>query len=125
MTEHYKRILLFTLGVIFALLGLIGIFLPLLPTTPFMILSAACFAESSPRFHQMLLNNRWFGKELRDWEENKTMKRATKVKATWIILFTFSVSVLILWGKPVWQLTLILIAAILLFFLWRIAEEKS
>ena len=125
MKENIKRSLYLLFGILFFLVGIIGIFLPILPTTPFMILSAACFAESSPRFHQMLLNNRWFGEDLRQWEENKTIKRLTKIRATWIILFTFSITILILWGNILWQLLLILTAIILLFFLWRISEESE
>lgn len=125
MKENIKRSLYLLFGILFFLVGIIGIFFPILPTTPFMILSAACFAESSPRFHQMLLNNRWFGEDLRQWEENKTIKRLTKIRATWIILFTFSITILILWGNILWQLLLILTAIILLFFLWRISEESE
>jgi len=60
---------LIILGWFFVLLGLIGVVLPILPTTPFMIVAAALFAKSSPRFHQMLLNNKYVSEVLRDWDE--------------------------------------------------------
>lgn len=123
MTEHLKRTLFLIFGGLFFLVGIIGIFLPILPTTPFMILSAACFAESSPRFHKMLLNNRWFGEDLQQWEANRTMKRVTKKRATWVIVLTFSASILILWGNYLLQVALLCTAALLLFFMWRIAEH--
>lgn len=124
MKEKIKQSLFFLFGSLFFLLGFIGIFLPLLPTTPFMILSAGCFANSSRRFHQMLLNNRWFGEELRQWEKNKTMKRSTKIKGTVIIVLTFSITILILWNNSLHQVLLILLAVILLFFVWRVPEQK-
>lgn len=122
MTKSLKQSTFLVLGSLFFMVGLIGVLVPVLPTTPFMILSAACFAESSPRFHKMLLNNRWFGDDLRRWECSKTMQRATKKRATWIIIITFTLSVSILWGNTLWQLLLLLTALLLLFFLWRIAE---
>ena len=125
MRENIKRTIFLVSGSLFFVVGLIGVLVPILPTTPFMILSAACFAESSPRFHKMLLNNRWFGEDLRRWEDNKTMKRATKKRATWIIVITFTLSISILWGNTVWQLLLLCTALLLLFFLWRIAEQSK
>lgn len=122
MKKHLKRTLFLAFGSVFFILGLVGILLPILPTTPFMILSAACFAESSPRFHQLLLNNRWFGEDLQRWERNKTMKRTTKKRATWVIVISFTLSISILWEHTMVQLLLFFLALVLLFLLWRIAE---
>ncbi len=113
------------LGGLFFLTGLLGVVLPLLPTTPFMILSATCFAKSSPRFHQALLHNRWIGEDLRRWENSRTMQRATKVRATWVIGVTFALSISALWGNLGLQLMLLVIALLLLFFLWRVAEKNT
>ena len=123
MTKTLKRHLYFILGGLFFLTGLLGVVLPILPTTPFMILSAACFAKSSPRFHQALLDSRWIGRDLRRWEKSRTMLRATKRKATWVICVTFTFSIGLLWGNQGLQLMLLGIALLLLFFLWRVAEE--
>ena len=125
MRKHLSRWFFFSLGGLFFLLGLIGVLLPLLPTTPFMILAAACFARSSPRFHQALLNNRWFGQDLRRWEDTKTMHRSTKKRATIVIIITFAVSIAILWGRLELQIMLVCLASILLFFIWRIAEHTK
>ncbi|VAW45201.1 Inner membrane protein YbaN [hydrothermal vent metagenome] len=124
MRQKIKRWFLFVAGGVFFSLGLIGVLLPLLPTTPFMILAAACFASSSPRFHQALLNNRWFGADLRRWESTHTMKRATKKRATFLIILTFSFSIVLLWESIVLQGMLFGIATLLLFFLWRIPEKS-
>ncbi len=125
MIHIVKRQFYLILGVVFFLTGLIGVVLPILPTTPFMILAAACFAKSSPKFHQALLNNRFIGADLRRWEAEKTMLRITKIRATWVIVLMFSISIAVLMGKLWLQALLILIAVILLFFLWRVAEAQN
>ncbi len=118
-----KKGVLIGCGWFFIALGAIGVVLPILPTTPFLILALGCFAKSSPRFHQMLLNNRWFGPALREWEATHRMSRQTKKRSTLMIIATFSISILILSGRPYLQLMLLSCAAILLFFLWRIKES--
>ncbi|MDQ6976954.1 MAG: YbaN family protein, partial [Ghiorsea sp.] len=105
------------------LLGLIGVALPILPTTPFMILATALFAKSSPRFHHMLLNNKYIGDVLKDWEERHVVRRSIKKRATMLIFITFSISIAILHEQVGLQLMLVAIALILLFLLWRIKED--
>ena len=59
-------------------LGLLGVVLPVLPTTPFLLLAAACFARSSPRLHGWLLNHPTFGPPIRNWEEHGAISRKAK-----------------------------------------------
>ena len=125
MLHIVKRQMYLMLGVMFFLTGLVGIVLPILPTTPFMILAAGCFAKSSPRFHQALLNNRWIGQDLQRWEKEHTMLRITKIRATWVIVIMFSISITVLMGKLWLQAMLVGIGIILLFFLWRVPESKN
>lgn len=66
------------LGFVFLGLGAIGIVLPLLPTTPFVLLSAACFARSSERWHRWLLANETFGPMIRNWEERRCISCRVK-----------------------------------------------
>ena len=122
MKEILKNHLLITLGWVFVVIAVIGVVLPLLPTTPFLIVALALFSKSSPRFHQMLLDNKWFGPALKQWETTKTLSRKTKRKSTVLITITFAVSIAILSGRPYLQLMLVSIALILLFFIWRIDE---
>ena len=56
-------------------------------------------------------------------KKRSTKKKATKKKATWVILFTFSLSIAILWGNYFWQIMLLIMAAVLLFLMWRIDEH--
>jgi uncharacterized membrane protein YbaN (DUF454 family) len=75
------------LGLLCLVLGGIGVVVPLLPTTPFVLLAAACFAKSSPRMHAWLLNSELFGPMLRDWEAN----RCISYKVKWLALFMMAV----------------------------------
>lgn len=74
------------LGLLFVALGAIGVVLPLLPTTPFILLAAACFARSSPRMHAWLHRSRLFGPSLRDWEHNHCVRRRARWMAVLMIL---------------------------------------
>jgi len=123
MPTKIKHILLIILGWLFIFLGVIGAVLPLLPTTPFLILALACFAESSPRFHRMLLNNKWFGPALAQWEQTKTLRRNIKHKVMLLIIATFGISIFVLSGRTGLQLMLVSFCLILLFFVWRIKES--
>lgn len=125
MTSTLKKYLLISLGWCFVALAIIGAFLPLLPTTPFLIVALGIFSKSSERFHQMLLNNRWFGPGLRQWEAEKTVTRQTKRRATALIILTFAISIAILHGRIGLQCMLIGIAALLLFFIWRLRETQG
>ncbi len=76
-----KRPLFFIGGCIFLTLGVIGAVLPLLPTTPFVLLSAFCFANSSPRFHTWLHRHPYFGKIIKNWQENRSIPAKAKYLA--------------------------------------------
>lgn len=73
--------LLIALGCCFSVLAFAGIFLPVLPTTPFVLLAAACFAKSSPRFHNWLVNHRHFGPILHHWQTSRSMPKRAKIIA--------------------------------------------
>lgn len=62
-------------------LGTLGIIVPVLPTTPFLLLAVACFMRSSERLLNWLLNNRWFGKYIRNYQEGKGIPKKTKIVA--------------------------------------------
>lgn len=76
-----KRWAFLVLGVFFTALGIVGAFLPLLPTTVFLIIAAACFARSSPRLEAWLMTHPRFGPTLAAWRENGAIPRKAKVMA--------------------------------------------
>jgi len=125
MRKKIKKYLLILFGFLFVALGLIGALLPILPTTPFLLLALACFANSSPRFHQMLLHNRWFGNALQQWESDRSITRGSKVKAMIMIVVTFTVSIAILDGRIQLQLGLLFMGSVLLIFMWRLKEAEG
>ncbi|WP_424776180.1 YbaN family protein [Neisseria cinerea] len=75
------RYLLIICGGLSLLLGIIGIFLPLLPTTPLVLRSASCWAKVSPRFHSWLHRHRYFGPMVHNWEKNRAVPRKAKIFA--------------------------------------------
>ncbi|MDG1206896.1 MAG: YbaN family protein [Pseudomonadales bacterium] len=77
----FKRRLYLGLGFVALALGIIGIPMPVLPTTPFLLLSAWCFARSSERWHQWLLANDTFGPVIASWEQSRCISIRTKVMA--------------------------------------------
>ena len=114
-----QRILLLTLGWLAIVLGTLGIVLPLLPTTPFMLLAAWCFARSSPRFHHWLLWRSPFGRYLRYWQQHRAMPPGAKGRAICLIVVTFAISIALvhLWWV---RILLLVMLTILLLFMWRI-----
>jgi len=104
------RILLIIAGTFFVGLGIVGIFVPVLPTTPFLLLAAACYARSSQRFYGWLLNNKWFGNYIRNYLERKGVPLKIKlvtITLLWIAIgssIAFAVQILVI------RLILVLIA---------------
>lgn len=80
------RAVLLTLGWLFVGLAGLGIVLPVLPTTPLLLLAAACFARSSPRLYRKLLDSRTFGPMIRNWRETRSISRRAKFNAITLLL---------------------------------------
>lgn len=85
----------FALGLLSVALGVVGIVLPLLPTVPFMILAAFCFARSSERMHNWLMQHERFGPAIADWQTNGAISLTAKRYATLSIVVVFMISVVI------------------------------
>ncbi|OAN48083.1 hypothetical protein A6A04_04820 [Paramagnetospirillum marisnigri] len=75
------RLALLGLGWVFFGLGMVGVFLPVMPTTPFMLVALWCFAKSSERFHAWLFHHRLFGPPLRQWERHRVIPLYAKLAA--------------------------------------------
>ena len=88
----YKQ-LLFLSGCLSLALGFIGALLPIVPTTPFLILAAYCFSKSSPRVHSWLTGLPYFGDAIIDWETNKVIRPKAKLLSVFVIVLVFSGSI--------------------------------
>ncbi len=82
------RFLLQALAIVFLVLGIVSIFLPVLPTTPFLLLASACYARSSIRFYNAMMNHRRLGPPLRTWKEKRAISRKNKVLAVGLLTVT-------------------------------------
>ena len=116
-----KRGLYLIVGLLSLLLGVIGIVVPLLPTVPFILLAAFCFARSSERLHRWLMRHPWFSEALNNWQTkgalNKTLKRRAMIMTT--LSFAISISVVpLIWVKVM----LLVMLCGLLIYLWQIPE---
>jgi len=96
MRTTAKRRLLIVAGTLSTGLGIIGIFIPILPTTPFLLLAAACYIRSSERFYQWLINNRIFGAYIRSYIEGRGMP--IRIKIFTILLLWLAIGLSIAFG---------------------------
>ncbi|MGB1261420.1 MAG: YbaN family protein [Cognaticolwellia sp.] len=106
-------------GLFFVGLAFIGAFLPLLPTTPFLLVAAACFAKSSPRLHKMLLDNKVFGPLIYHWQQSRSIPKRAKVVAL------TSMALAVLWScyilPVIWlKLLVVVLVAWPFIFVWRL-----
>ena len=123
----FAKALCLLLGFASLILGSIGIILPILPTTPFLLLSAGCFARSSDKFYRWLINNKILGAYIRSYREGTGMPLRIKIftiSFLWItILFSIVFLIAIIWVK--YLLVIIAIAVSLHIVLIRPKEEKK
>lgn len=115
-----KRGILILLGVLALALGLLGVLLPGLPTTPFVLVAAACFAKASPTLHGHLVRNRFLGPMIRDWERHRSLPRRVKWMASAIMLVTVGFSVWLMADLPLLQAGTVAMAAVGVIVIWRI-----
>ena len=110
------------LGTIFLGLAVLGIVLPVLPTTPFLLLAAACYARASTRLHAWLLARPSLGPIIEHWQRSRSLAPGIKRRALVIILATFSVSIILV-GEPALRVALAAGGAVLLVFLARLPSQ--
>lgn len=117
------RVLYLTLGCAFVALGIAGALLPVLPTTPFMLLAAACFARASHRFYNWLLNTRAFGPLILEWREHHSIPYRTKLVAIGLMAITLAASIILTVHEPWLQIALAAFGALLGIWLYRIPSR--
>lgn len=117
------KLLLIVLAFMSLILGICGIFLPVLPTTPFLLLSAWLFSRSSHRLHIWLLNHGIFGRYIRDFQEEKALALRVKVISVSFLWIAMLFSMLWVGNQRIWLQTLLLVIAI--GVTWHILSFKT
>ncbi len=117
--------LLISIGLLCTGLGVIGIFVPLLPTTPFLLLAAACFARSSERFHNWLVSHNRLGPMISGYLDGSGIPLRAKRIAITLVWLTLGSSTLLL-VKPIWAQGLLMLLAIgITWYLWQLPVRKE
>lgn len=115
---------LIIIGVIAVVLAVLGLFLPLLPTTPFLLLASACFARGSDRMHRWLLNHGVFGAYLRSFEEGQGIPLRGKVVAISLLWVSMTVSITMVQHLALRAL-LAAIAVAVTVYLWKFVPTRA
>ncbi len=111
MPAKLKRRLLIVAGTMATAIGIIGVFVPILPTTPFLLLAAACYLRSSQKFYHWLLNNRLFGAYVRNYLQGRGMPRKIKIFTILLLWTTITCSIVFAVQSLIIRIILLVIAA--------------
>lgn len=107
----WRRRAFLVIGSVALAIGVVGIFVPLLPTTPLVILASACYLRGSERAHRWLLGHRWFGPVIAEWRETRSVPAAAKWIAVVQIAVSFTVTLLLLPASTYGRAGLVLLGA--------------
>jgi uncharacterized membrane protein YbaN (DUF454 family) len=119
------RVVLAALGFVCVGVGVAGMFLPVLPATPFFLLAAACFARASARFYNWLLNHRVVGPTVREWQTHRSIPYRTKLWAIALMCGTLAISTLFFVEGLVLKLLLAALGVLLALWLWRVPSRDA
>ena len=112
-----KRMFFLISGWLSLSLGVIGIFVPVLPTTCFVLLAAYCFSRSSERLYFRLRAHKLFGPLIVDWEDNHVIRLKAKIMAT-SLLIVMGVLPLALGQMAAWKLGVLVVLVLVLAYIW-------
>lgn len=124
MNELLAQRLLKLTGVLFVGLALLGVVLPILPTTPFLLVAASCFAKSSPRLHKILLSHKVFGPLIYHWQTSGSIPKKAKTIALTTIILAAIGSCYQLDNNLLRVLVIVLVAGPFIF-LWRLPLSEE
>ena len=123
MFKYSKSLVFNLMGLASLVLGLLGVILPILPTTPFILLAAYFFSKGDNRLHSWLLENKLFGPMIRSWENHKVIQLKAKLWATGFIIPLFSYTLIFVEVDP-WIKALVVLSGIgVLAFIWSRPHE--
>ena len=117
------RAVLLVLGSLALVLGIVGLLLPVVPTVPFLLVAAACYARASERFYRLLLNNRYVGPPLREWRRHRSIPWRTKLIAIVLLSITLTASIVLFVRPPIAKLLLAIIGITVGIYLYRIPSR--
>jgi uncharacterized membrane protein YbaN (DUF454 family) len=118
------RALLLIVGTASLILGVIGIVLPILPTTPFLLVTAACYARASTRLYEWLIGQRSLGPIISEWRRSRSLPPGVKTRALVAVAITFTLSVIVV-DATVARVVLVATGVILATFLYRIPTAPA
>lgn len=110
--KNFKNVLLIGFGSVSLVAGVVGIFLPLLPTTPLLLLASTCYLRSSPKLSQKLLNNKYLGSYIKSYKENKGIPLKTKVLVLTLLWISLSYSIIFVISSLMIKFLLIIIGTL-------------
>lgn len=119
------QVLLWCAGALSLALGVAGMFLPLLPTTPFLLLTAACWARASPRLHRRLLAHPRFGPLIDNWERHRSLPRKVKITALSMMALSIGGSIWLVRDRIWLQGLLAAIAITVAVWMWRLPTRET
>ena len=118
------RAVLLVVGTASLILGVVGIVLPILPTTPFLLVTAACYARASTRLYQWLIGQRSLGPIITEWRRSRSLPPGVKTRALVAVAITFTLSVVLV-DATVARVMLVATGVILATFLYRIPTAPA
>ena len=119
----WVRLAFGALGTLFLLLGIVGIFMPILPTTPFLLLATACYARSSRRFYNWLMNHPALGPLIVEWRTYRSIPWRIKLVAVATMTLTFGSSIIFFIRDGWLQLALAFFGVMIVIWLYRIPSR--
>ena len=112
-------------GTFFLVIGIIGIFIPILPTTPFLLLAAVCYARGSKKFYNWLINNKWLGEYIKNYREGKGIPINVKILTIAFLWITILFSTFIIISNYLIQIILLTIAIVVTIHILTIKTKKK
>ncbi len=126
MRKHrllWVRLVFAALGTLFLVIGIVGVFVPVLPTTPFLLLATACYARSSRRFYNWLMNHRTFGSLIVEWRTYRSIPWRVKLVAVATLIMTFGSSIIFFVRDGRLQLALTVFGLSMAVWLYRVPSR--
>mgnify|MGYP001174091332 FL=1 len=125
MKRQLKNSLLITFGSIAFVFGILGVFLPLVPTTPLLLLAAACYVRSSQKLYRWLIHNKWFGQYIENFRSGQGIPLRAKVSG--IVVLWLSIGITAVFVVPFYavKIALVLMAAVVTWYILSFKTLKS